>query len=700
MAQSVQCGYKEYRSAIQQPYASSFFMHLSKLLNLFTFLVLLVLSPVIVFATESFEKQDDFLYYFITYPSSDQQDIAESQKYLQDYFSSRLEGYVDHHQYLVYATADELQHLQEQSLIMSYQPYTFSLADAGLAPHIGNQHEQTYLISLFHTADEQALAAQIQSLGGKTTTVHDEGFFAVLTGEQLQQAAQLEGIGSIELQPHYQLVNDKSVIATGVADVRSRFQLYGNGQIIAVLDSGLDTGKNDPSMHNDIEGRIVGITDMWNTAFCCSDNGTDYDSHGTRVAGIVLGNGVLSGSNPAQRQFANSYAGVAPEAKVDFYSASGNQGTAFIPAFPLNYFTFTPSYQKGARVHTNSWEVPLSNGKYLSGSRDVDNFMWQNKEYLIVFGAGNDLGVGSVSPPSTNKNGLSVSGIWRDDANKYVYSEGPTLDGRFKPDIRAPAVGYIGQTAGQGIISTKSSVQLPYPTGCQGGPGGNLNTYYCEISGTSASAPHVAGSAALLREFAQTRLNMPNPSAALIKAILLNGGQSVSGNQIPSTRDGFGRMNLTESLPSYPGYLATVDEKTGLTTGQKKTYTYYADVQQPFVITLAWTDAPPAPIYSNSTQTQKKLINDLDLIVTDPQGNQYFGNDITLPYNNQPDKLNNVEQVRIAAPLKGAYTVEVKAFSVPQGPQDYAFALTYHNRAIRVAPHLTAVVCMVNGTPC
>ena len=211
------------------------------------------------------------------------------------------------------------------------------------------------------------------------------------------------------------------------------------------------------------------------------------------------------------------------------------------------------------------------------------------------------------------------------------------------------------------------------------------------------AAPHVAGSIALLREFVQTRLNIPNPSAALIKALFLNGGQQINSMALPNVRDGFGRMNLTESLPSYPGYLATADEKTGLTTSQKKTYMYAVGSAYPFSLTLAWTDKAPT-VYSN--QSQKKLVNDLDLVVTDPLGNQYFGNDITLPYNNQPDKLNNVEQVRIAAPIRGMYAVEVKGANIPQGPQDFAFAATYHNSAIRVMPHLTAIPCVINGTPC
>jgi hypothetical protein len=204
----------------------------------------------------------------------------------------------------------------------------------------------------------------------------------------------------------------------------------------------------------------------------------------------------------------------------------------------------------------------------------------------------------------------------------------------------------------------------------------------------------------LLREFYQTRQNLPNPTAALIKATILNGGQQVNGNPIPGFQNGFGRLNMTDSLPNYPGFLAYVDERSGITTAQKKTYTYSvgSEYSYPLSLTLAWTDKAPT-IYSN--QSQKKLINDLDLVVTDPLGNQYYGNDITAPYNNQPDTLNNVEQVRIAAPIKGKYTVEIKGANVPQGPQDFALVVTYHNALIKVIPLSTTVVpCMVGGQPC
>ena len=87
-------------------------------------------------------------------------------------------------------------------------------------------------------------------------------------------------------------------------------------------------------------------------------------------------------------------------------------------------------------------------------------------------------------------------------------SRGPTLDGRTKPDIVAP---------GTNIISTRSSV-------ASGSGWGIVDGDYMYDGGTSMATPFAAGASALVREF-YTRTYALDPSAALVKATLVNGAQ-------------------------------------------------------------------------------------------------------------------------------------------------------------------------------
>ncbi len=64
-------------------------------------------------------------------------------------------------------------------------------------------------------------------------------------------------------------------------------------------------------------------------------------------------------------------------------------------------------------------------------------------------------------------------------------------------------------------------------------------------------------------------------------------------------------------------------------------------------ITLAWTDEAGS---ANSAQSQPKLVNDLDLILIDPNGNQWLGNDFASGFSKQggtADDVNNVERIKL-----------------------------------------------------
>ena len=176
------------------------------------------------------------------------------------------------------------------------------------------------------------------------------------------------------------------------------------------------------------------------------------------------------------------------------------------------------------------------------------------------------------------------------------------------------------------------------------------------------ATPIVAGNVAQLREhFIKNRGITPKPS--LLKAALIAGATDV-GLGFPNGNQGWGRVTLDKSLNT-----AFVNETSSLSTSQKATYSFTATAGKPLKISLVWSDAPA------STSASVTLVNDLDLVITAPNGTQYVGNDFTAPYNNNWDGRNNVENVFINAPQSGTYTVEVQAYNVPQGPQAFSLAI-------------------------
>lgn len=102
----------------------------------------------------------------------------------------------------------------------------------------------------------------------------------------------------------------------------------------------------------------------------------------------------------------------------------------------------------------------------------------------------------------------------------------------------------------------------------------------------------------------------------------------------------------------------------------------------PLKITVVWSDF-------QSTETAAiNLVNDLDVIVTGPGGSPvYRGNVFAGGWSQaggSADRRNNVENVYVQAPAAGTWTVEVRGFNVPSGPQPYA--LVVDNGTVSAAP--------------
>jgi subtilisin family serine protease len=249
---------------------------------------------------------------------------------------------------------------------------------------------------------------------------------------------------------------------------------------------------------------------------------------------------------------------------------------------------------------------------------------------------------------------------------------GPADDGRIKPEIVAP---------GTNILSDAShSAGVFYPFG-------NYSADYAYDSGTSMAAPMISGLAALTRQWLAEARQITTPSAALIKALLLNGARDLSPGQYgigaqreipqswPNNAEGWGRAAITNTIGLNGNQtIWLADDPAGLTQDGSTTYSLHVSAGAPLRVSLAWTDYPASPIAGRT------LVNDLDLSVQPPSGPLLRGNfaaELTATCRDSSsgaDRCDNVESVEIAAPEDGVYIVRVRGTTVPQGPQPFALA--------------------------
>jgi hypothetical protein len=117
------------------------------------------------------------------------------------------------------------------------------------------------------------------------------------------------------------------------------------------------------------------------------------------------------------------------------------------------------------------------------------------------------------------------------------------------------------------------------------------------------------------------------------------------------------------------------DDAAAFPTGssaETRSYTFTVAAGQSLKATLAWTDFPSTPA------ANPHLVNDLDLTVTGPGGtwlgNVFSGGQSTT--GGSADRRNTLEQVLLPSPAAGTYTVTVRSFTVPSGPQPFALVVT------------------------
>lgn len=547
----------------------------------------------------------------------------------------------------------------------------------------------------------------------------------------------------IEQAQPLRVQNDQARAITRVEAARRQFAwLDGAGQIVAVTDTGLDVqpsvqaGSNPDFAPGRIAAAFTPAQMAPNDGACAGTTSwSDRHGHGTHVAGTVLGSGARSPQGA-------DLAGMAPAARLVVQAVS--LGTGDLSCLTDDARFLALAYDAGARVQNASWGGPSGGtlnqpqyGGYDLYASMVDEFLWEHDDHLLVVAAGNEgadrspfdglVDPDTINSPGTAKNVLTVGAsenerlpgggcafsppervcwsafgfgaaplagdpISNNTAGMAAWSSrGPADDGRIKPEIVAPGTNLIS------AASHHSSASYP---------AGRLDANYAYDSGTSMATPVVSGLAALTRQWLAHEHGLNDPSAALIKALLLNGAASMGAGQYglgeqreipaawPNAVAGWGRAALDTALGANGAHTVWFDDRrVGLgEPGASATYRLLVSGDAPLRLTLAWAD-PPA-----SALAGRALVNDLDLELEGPGGASWRGNaDAQLGPACRDgagaDRCNNVESIEVAAPAAGLYTLRVRAAQL--GGQAQRFALTAH--AGRLAASLDAPVASLEG---
>jgi subtilisin family serine protease len=517
--------------------------------------------------------------------------------------------------------------------------------------------------------------------------------FVMENSSVLSALANLPEVERFEEYVSPRLWNDHAGILLKVNDPALGLVGFDGGQqIIGIADTGID------DTHADFAGRVV-------RTFARGRLGVHDDphGHGTHVAGSAAGDGTAS---------IGAFKGTAPAAKIVFQSLLDSAGG--LGGLPLDLGDLLDeAYQVGVRIHNNSWGA-ATKATYTMNSSEVDDYVWKNPDMLVVIAAGNDgtafdrqntpTGVVdwlSMGSPATSKNAITV-GASRSDrvsggysmatwgtawpakfpdpqiANERISgaaecmaafsSRGPSDDRRIKPDLVAP---------GTDIVSARSA-KAPSASFW----GLHATAGYAYMGGTSMATPLVSGCAALVRQYYTQVQNHQKPSAALLRATLINGtrwltgGDANASNSQPGNYDqGFGSVDMSTTIPcpiNANDNFALVYVDSWVVpnlalpaTGDKRRWTISVQAKCTLRICLAYTDYPG-----------RGLQNNLNLLVQKPNNSKVVGNDGLRQAFKSLDVDNNVEVCRIENAAPGNYLVQITASNLLHSPQDFALVAT------------------------
>jgi subtilisin family serine protease len=589
----------------------------------------------------------------------------------------------------------------------------------------------TLTVAFFPGAAADDIAAALAAHSRSRAEVADRTWRVIGSRADLLALAALDIVLAIDPGPPPFVPENDNTRATIGADAVQQWDpatghaagLGGAGIQVGVFDKGFDEEHDD---FRSIAGGALGPSRV-----IVSDPARRW--HATMVAGVIAGNGWRSDKkddwDTVNGGSAYQWRGMAPEAElIDALVYTADDKLNFQTQPILGYIR---DHGMDLSNHSYSFEKPGSYG-IISGIHDrlIRGDEWLDTApippRLEVFSAGNEGATGGYFSLTKEMKNALIVGNWYTAKNRIERNSslGPTYDGRIKPDVVAPGT-FVRSTGFWDPAETDSPCQ-PLPGGSGTGPRRNFYGVDC---GTSLAAPAVTGLLALvLQQYRITfgvDLDHDPPLPSTLRALVIHSARDIAGPTEFTTPDpniqafpgpdfvtGWGLVDAGRAVDLVERRLILEDE-IGATCDTKS---YGFDVVAPFGasepdsvrVTLAWDDFASLPVTDRS---QPRLINDLDLVLIDPNGVRHYpwsldqeivdqsqnpltneqqvcGMDVLVkrrmsPFNKPVpvsdvapagfgrDHLNTVEQV-VAGGVAGKWTAEVSGFNLDAGFQRFS----------------------------
>lgn len=323
------------------------------------------------------------------------------------------------------------------------------------------------------TADDIALLEREVGYEHQWTLKHIDALAGRIHVDKVLDTTTLPGVVMLELDGILSIQNGDAAVLHGVDTVWADTGYDGAGATVAIIDTGIDGAHASLDDLDDDDStydpKVIGFYDPVNNPGLT--NGTEvfpYDDqgHGSHCAGTTAGTGAPT----------YEHIGMAPQANlvgVKVLDAGGSGSFATVMAGMQ--WTVDNRYEFNIRAASMSLGGP---GAIEWTSSEEDSVNRYGNEMVragiaLFIAAGNNGVSGQIGTPGSAEDVITVGALDKNSAIAIYSSQGPTEEGRVKPNVA-----YVGSNV----------MSVAFNTGDQ----------YTDMSGTSMATPGAAGVAALM----------------------------------------------------------------------------------------------------------------------------------------------------------------------------------------------------------